>query len=71
VFENSCCFTDGGLDTRNIALTFMSLLLAQGMADTRRIRDLLLKTEHYDADERFMATNDLIKELEKVSVTVL
>ena len=36
------------------------------MADSRRIRDLLQKTEHYDADERFMATNDLIRELEKV-----
>jgi cullin-associated NEDD8-dissociated protein 1 len=34
--------------------------------DTRKIRELLQKTEHYDADERFMATNDLIKELEKV-----
>lgn len=36
------------------------------MADNRKIRDLLQKCEHYDADERFMATNDLIKELDKV-----
>lgn len=37
------------------------------MDTNRRIKELLTKTEHYDADERFMATNDLIKELEKVS----
>eukprot|EP01084_Bolivina_argentea_P078413 142273_1 len=34
--------------------------------DPSKIRALLKKTQHHDKDERYMATSDLISELEKI-----